>query len=391
MTEIKNRTVLALMGRGIDQAKAEKLKNNGYTLGKLKSLSNEEMLAIGLSETEILVLKDGARPPIPNETLHKLLFENRWACCVCRDGSKPIIVHHIKPWAKSKTHNIENLCVLCLEHHDKAHQKGGLSLNLDETRLKEAKASWKEEVIRLDTRSILDCERHEGTDWLYFNQLRLFELAKQLGINLSDLTNFEKAKFRDVCEDNGLLVLCNTHEIYFNSGEHTMLRYQYLSELLWEIIRQKRVTNFSDHISKSITYTALDIGDMIFLQGKHSFLRLGKKQAGQGQICNAKRKVDGVEFRFSFDLWEATSVSAYATWLTGTKSVGSILLIRNRCRENGTIILDCTCLAIGYGFDDLKNKEYYVPNFRINKHLVEEADDNELDDDIFEELFNDED
>lgn len=136
-----NPTIAALINRGVDSALAKKLKDNGHTLGSLQQLGDAELSALGFPEHAIATMRKG-RPSIPDDTLNDLLIANRFTCCVCQDSSRSIIVHHIEEWSVSRSHAPENLAVLCLEHHDKAHQKGGLSINLSPDHLRECKHRW---------------------------------------------------------------------------------------------------------------------------------------------------------------------------------------------------------------------------------------------------------
>ena len=128
-------TVAALMARSFSVKKATSLAESGLTVTKLQTMQTGELTALGFSPTEIEAVRKGGRPPIPSETLSKLLFDNRYQCCICRDPSKPFIVHHIDEWSNSRSHKIDNLIVLCLEHHNKAHSKSTLSQNLDQKSL----------------------------------------------------------------------------------------------------------------------------------------------------------------------------------------------------------------------------------------------------------------
>ena len=58
------------------------------------------------------------------------------------DGTKEIIVHHIREWTESYDHSVANLAVLCLDHHDKAHSKSSISRNLDGRTVTEFKQAW---------------------------------------------------------------------------------------------------------------------------------------------------------------------------------------------------------------------------------------------------------
>ncbi len=144
-----NSTLKALLARGIDSTKATFLVKEKYTIKSLSTLGSEQLKKIGLTEVEInSIFKK--RPPIPNEIVTSLLQKSRSTCCVCRDSKQPIIIHHINEWNTSKSHNEENLVVLCLNHHDEAHTKKELSLNLTPQRIRASKKDWEEKVKKYD-------------------------------------------------------------------------------------------------------------------------------------------------------------------------------------------------------------------------------------------------
>ena len=116
-----NPTEKALLARGFDSELAASIRQRGYTLESLKLADDESLFALGLSQAQVGLLRREPRPPIPMEDLTRVLFDNRWVCCVCRDASRPIIVHHIQEWSESRSHAPANLAVLCSVHHGEAH------------------------------------------------------------------------------------------------------------------------------------------------------------------------------------------------------------------------------------------------------------------------------
>ena len=71
--------------------------------------------------------------------MNKVLFESRYTCCVCRDRSGGIIVHHIEKYSESHSHDEDNLVVLCLNHPGEGHTKRELGIHLTPDRLPAAK------------------------------------------------------------------------------------------------------------------------------------------------------------------------------------------------------------------------------------------------------------
>jgi len=67
-------TVNALRARGFDSETAKRLKQAGYTLNPLKSLDENELRSLKIREELIDIILREKRPPIPQETLNKVLF-----------------------------------------------------------------------------------------------------------------------------------------------------------------------------------------------------------------------------------------------------------------------------------------------------------------------------
>ena len=152
------RTFDALLRRSFDSETANCLASAGYTLNSLKSFGESELRTLNIPEELLQSLLQESRPPIPPATLNKVLYESRMTCCVCRDRSQGIIVHHICEFSNSRSHAEENLVVLCLNHHGEAHTKRELQLNLTPERLREFKVRWLEDVKQYDSRETLSAK-----------------------------------------------------------------------------------------------------------------------------------------------------------------------------------------------------------------------------------------
>jgi len=354
-------TQKALMARGLDSVCAAKLAQDGWTLNKLKLATKTELKAVGLGEDFINLLFKEQRPPIPTETLMKVLFDNRFQCCVCRDRKQSIIVHHIDEWAQSRSHDPENLAVLCLQHHDEAHTKRTLSQNLDVATLRGFKAEWEAEVKKRDAASIYAAMRLEYSNWNYINELRVFEIAKALKINFSNIKHFENAVAASVASLDGLPIPVESDRLFYMYEGATILeRYFYVASVFNEVVKRIPIVNVSDFLDKGVLGTALAVGDFIFVQGAHTFSPTTNKKngRGRGQICEGIRRANEVEVRFVFDRWEATSSSAKNCWLVGTRNQGSLVHVKDLSREDGRLVIRGTVLGICSNLGDLKKRDY---------------------------------
>ena len=86
------------------------------------------------------------RKKIPQESKTTLLYICDHTCCVCRK-SQDIQIHHIN--GDSQDNNLENLALLCLTCHDKAHKRGGLTRNFSPDYITKCRDEWIETVLRI--------------------------------------------------------------------------------------------------------------------------------------------------------------------------------------------------------------------------------------------------
>lgn len=352
------RVVKALMSRGVDSALAQKLANDGWTIGKLQSERQQQLEQLGLPQIAIVAILQKSRPPIPEPTLVKVLHANRYQCCACRDPSKPIIVHHIDEWSKSKSHDESNLAVLCLEHHARAHTTGTLERNLTVSRVKSAKALWEGTVKAVDTQAVLAATRLEQVNWNYINELRVLEIAKALGIRPKNLANYHGAVSAGLIDPDGTPRPTDGKGFYLYDGGTILQRYFYMSQLLGAVLAKMTIINLSDHFDADLVLPVLLPGDVIVVVGKHVFSPLNERREGKGQDCRAVRRANRVAVEYVFDRWEATSSSAKNIWLSGTRSAASVLQVKDIAREEGTVIVRGTALGVASGMDSLKTRDY---------------------------------
>jgi hypothetical protein len=78
------------------------------------------------------------RKKIPPKVESKILVANRHACCLCQRTD--VQIHHIDE--NPANNDLSNLAVLCINHHDLATRKGGITRKLKPKEIKEHKKSW---------------------------------------------------------------------------------------------------------------------------------------------------------------------------------------------------------------------------------------------------------
>ena len=86
------------------------------------------------------------RIPIPKDIAAKVLFLSDRTCCVCNQQGKQVQIHHIDE--DPSNNEIDNLSVLCLEHHNDTMVSGGFGRNLDSNQVILYRNEWHARVSK---------------------------------------------------------------------------------------------------------------------------------------------------------------------------------------------------------------------------------------------------
>jgi hypothetical protein len=351
-----NPTEKALLARGFNSELASSIRQLGHTLESLKLADDHALFAMGLSTDQVELLRSEPRPPIPSDVLTRVLFDNRWVCCVCRDASRPIIVHHIREWSESRDHSPTNLAVLCTLHHGEAHTRRQLEQSLTGSRVAQIKALWESQVRRDDASAIQQGTLLQAETWFYFNHLRLYELALELGVDLGSLPSLSAAVAAEVCRLDGTVKKAAAAGSYMYADSDRMALFQYMLDMLRAIFVDVQVRNISDYLDRGVL-GCLVPGDVVFVQGQHTFTPQSPNPLGS-QISQARRSANRVVVSFVFDLSEATSSSAWSIWLRGVGNVGCLLRVQRLSRLGPRLHVECTVLAVRSAYGELKQRTY---------------------------------
>jgi hypothetical protein len=84
------------------------------------------------------------RVKVPINTQALVLFKANHMCSVCNDSSKKVIIHHID--GNSSNNNVENLIVICLQHHAEIESKSTVSKGFSIEEVKRYKNDWEQRV-----------------------------------------------------------------------------------------------------------------------------------------------------------------------------------------------------------------------------------------------------
>jgi HNH endonuclease len=113
------RTYRALLGLGFDTDLIARIDAHGHTVSALGALSKKALLA-NYSQSDIGLIQERIhRAAIPGEIVDAVLDTSDRVCCFCRDGisSRPFQIHHAVEYSKTQDNSIENLILLCPNHH----------------------------------------------------------------------------------------------------------------------------------------------------------------------------------------------------------------------------------------------------------------------------------
>lgn len=383
MTSRLNSTEKGMLARGVPSNIAKELTTAGHTLSALRSKSSSELVSLGIPKHVAGNILSG-RPPIPPATLLKLLFNNKWTCCVCRDYSKPVVVHHIKPWATSRSHDADNLAVLCPNHHAEAHAKNELTQSLTPTRLQDIKQRWEVQVKRDDSIILRKAAQTVGEYWQFFNLSRLHEIAEHQGIDLTLLKHYTAAHQAGILDGDGSLVPERSESVYAYTGRYARLRYNYARDLFLRVLDCVSIENVSDRFDRGDIGNTIVQNDLIYVEGAHTFRHLNNLTAGAGQEVQGTRSANSVRIVYMFDRWYATSSSAHSLWLSGRHVVGSFCRVGGISREDGDVVIKCTVLAICTELPEQRNRSYVSESLFPHIRSLNDTEDGLMDEELDE-------
>jgi hypothetical protein len=280
-------SVCALLSHGIDSVLAARLIQQNYNLSKLKGLKKKNLLKLAISDDVADQILQERRPLIPIDVVVRLLHSSKYVCCVCRDSSKGVIIHHIEKWEKSRSHKKGNLAVLCLQHHNEAHSKHELIRNLTPTIIRKLKTKWEQKVAELDSSVLAEKANFADANWDYFNHARLFKIATKLGLNLHLNQYFRSVYQLGIVSNQGLLLEQNRwinqpdNSSYLYAFGNGIILYNYVSSVLEEVIRKLKIIDITKLWCRRQINALVREGDWIECQGAFYFRKLKGVQQGK--------------------------------------------------------------------------------------------------------------
>jgi hypothetical protein len=102
------------------------------------------------------------RTPIPDDISAEVMFQHDRTCCICHQRELAVQIHHIDE--KPTNHRINNLAVLCLEHHEQTQTRGGFAKKLKAADVVRSRDDWVRRVqLRRDKADELVVQHLAGT------------------------------------------------------------------------------------------------------------------------------------------------------------------------------------------------------------------------------------
>ena len=361
---MSQRTINALLSRGIDSELAANLSAKGLTLKDLKQMKADELSQIGLTKFNIKQLHSGERPPISESTLINLLWRNRRTCCVCRHHNKSIIVHHIEEWSVSRDHSIKNLAVLCLDCHDLAHTKKSLSQNLTPKELRENKNRWESIVSEKDIQTLFNLKKSKNSArWDWINCRRVFELFEKLGFTISNLSEYNNLKQDGFIDERGFItdnlkwnIDKNRRHYFLDFGDSFNIS-RYLDSILEVVLQNIPVIDITPILNKRSELRALvEMGSFISIQAPFYFSTIEDGPFDVDEVKKAYYRGYNLRVEFTFQPWYCTSSSAKYGAMSGRHVQTVFGFVRDISIYDDELIISLSCLGAGTGFKRHENR-----------------------------------
>jgi hypothetical protein len=314
-----------------------------------------------LPQDAVDAIQKTSRPPIPSEVVESLLINCRSTCCVCRQPGKEFIIHHIVEWSVSRSHDSDNLVVLCLDDHGKAHTKHEFSKNLTTSLIKTHRAKWERDArrIELNYQAALLSRSGRGVrwHWLHLEAVRRLTVdVKKPSYNDSEFVKrlvsakmlSAKGCIRPSLEWQDEPVK-EKKQYVFDSGLGQDLAL-YCSDLLAEWARQARVLDINSIVEYPVSARSyLSVGAWVYLR---KYFRIGSTDglANEEDLMQAVYVSESAHVSFSFNAWTRLNQSS-RLYLTTNSERSVIGQIQSISLNDGVIEIQISALAISPEFE----------------------------------------
>jgi hypothetical protein len=307
-----------------------------------------------------------ARKPIPSKLKLKVMYDSQYACAICQQ--RGCHLHHIDE--NHSNNQEENLIFLCNLHHDEAHTKHQLSQNLSEQALRDAKQKWtakvkeKRELTATISGQLLIADSEfasMGVTWGYINHNRVAQLANPNLLSPEDKQYFNYCKRRGIVDEKGVLIkprdaplsnnyIGNSVYDWFEHGDDLRLHLVYaaFADQISKLVHPIHIE--PESWTKSRILELVSPGNFIFLDRAFYFSCVKETRQNQHRrVHTFKRKISLEFFVDTKDMFGTTSMTIS---FSGHQICAALLQLKSiEENEGGKLILHCTPIALGVGFN----------------------------------------
>lgn len=292
------------------------------------------------------------RKNLPRHTENKLLYESAHTCCVCRTPALPIQIHHID---QNPSNNVENnLVVLCQNCHDEAHTEHKMSKNLTANKLKYYKNEWNEEIRTRASIAMLPRIHSHCAMWTYVNHQRLPDLIRMFNVPFdSDL--FDELKNENAIDKYGnpRFLKRGINKEYITIYDHfdwdiSQMLHKLYTKAIDDLIVKSVPTEIGAIWSKNQINDLIVAGSIIFCMRGFYFKQMPIIDSEEDRHVHTRS--NKIRIEFIANTRHMYGMSALRTNFSGHKFVAALLLVKNMKYESGDLVIECTPLALGYGF-----------------------------------------
>lgn len=133
----------------------------------------------------------------------------------------------------------------------------------------------------------------------------------------------------------------------------------------------------NDIWNKSQIEALITPGVFFVVQGAFYFKNISGKYGGIGQQTKGYRRANGIRIEFEFDSWYCNSSSS-KSHLSGRSVITAYCISRSVIKSENELIVFCTVLAIGNGFENITNGRSFISQY-VYKDEEEELDEMDFD------------
>lgn len=303
------------------------------------------------------------RPTIPAPIRQKVIYDSAFACAVCQKNGAHI--HHID---QNNTNNeLKNLVLLCQNHHEEAHTKHQLSQNLTAARLRHFQESWLQQVREKreqatsasSQRELADSFFSVGVTWGYINHRRVSQMLTPEILKCVDQILLARCENAGMIDHRGIITppkntspplsyLSGTVYDLFNHLNGNALHILY-SEFVDEIARIVQPIQLeAQSWTKTFTRTMLVANKFIFFKKAQYFKTVSKdNENAKVRVRTFRKNIEIEYFVDSRDMFGTTSITCS---FSGHQTRSSFVQIKSINEKGGKLILACTPVALGVGF-----------------------------------------